>query len=152
MTSTATLLHICVRNCSFESAGGVETDITSYCVHSLPHLLVMILLCKPVRMPQFSFLLYGPPFFSNTSYKVQVFAPSLSFQCYNLVSVRVPYVFYFLTFRKRLQQHQLKGSWTCCYQITVLYINMCMLKVHFQTVITVGFSLYAIFVIGGFSP
>jgi len=25
MTSTATLLHICMRNCSFESAGGVET-------------------------------------------------------------------------------------------------------------------------------
>lgn len=100
MTSTATLLHICMRNCSFESAGGVETDIISYCVHSLPHLLVTIQLRKPVCMPQFSFLLYGPPFFSNSSYKMQVFAPSLCFQCYNLVSVRVPHVFYFLTLRK----------------------------------------------------
>lgn len=97
----------------------------------------MILLRKPVRMPQSSFLLYGSPFFSNTSYKVQIFAPSLSSQCYNLVSVRVPHVFYCLTLK-----HQLKGSWTCCYQITVLY--MCMLMVLFQTVNTVGFSLYAI--------
>jgi len=152
MTSTATLLHIWMRNCNFESAVGVQTDITSYCVHSLPHLPVMILLCKPVRMPQFSVLLCGRPFFSNTRYKVQVFAPCLSFQCYNLVSVRVPHVFYFLTLKKWLQQQQLKGSWTCCHQITVLYINMCMLMVHFQTVITVGFSLNAIFVIGDFSP
>lgn len=63
-----TLLHILVRNCSIESAGGLKRDETSFSMPVLPSPPVnVVMLHKPVLVLQFWFFSNFLPLFSNTS-------------------------------------------------------------------------------------
>ena len=151
MTSTATLLHICLRNCSFESAGGIQTHNIILCSFPPSFTCYDTVVQTCVYATVFSSFMW-PYLLQQHQLQSAGFCALCVFAMLQPVVCNSTPCLYFLTLRKWLQQQQLKGSWTCCYQITVLYINMCMLMVHFQTVITVGFSLCAVFVIGDFSP